>query len=365
MSSGRDLVDLLTMTRGLNGSDLHLSVGAPPVARVDGALVPLGDELLEPKECREFIMSVLTESERSRLEKNWELDFALQIRDVGRFRGNAHFSRGNLEAAFRYVPSEVPDLETLGHGPTVRDFCRARQGLVLVTGMAGAGKSTTLAAMTAQILNERNGVVTTIEDPIEFTFPHATSLIKQRQIGMDTQDFAKALKAAVRQDVDVVVVSEMRDQESVAAALTAAETGHLVISTLHSRGSIGSLDRMVDIFPAAQQPQIITQLAGTLVGIVHQKLLPRADIPGRVMASEVMVLTPALSAVIRDHRFEQIYGLMQVSAVHGMHTMDNSLLHLLKGGFISLENALLHARDVALLKADFQEWLRTTERAKR
>lgn len=359
----RDLVDLLTMTRGLNGSDLHLSVGAPPVARVDGVLIPLADEILDAKVCRDHIMSVLTESERSRLEKNWELDFALQVRDVGRFRGNAHFSRGNLEAAFRYVPSEVPDLETLGHGPTVKEFCRAKQGLILVTGMAGTGKSTTLAAMTSQILAERNAVVTTIEDPIEFTFPHANSLIKQRQIGADTHDFAKALKAAVRQDVDVIVVSEMRDQESVAAALTAAETGHLVISTLHSRGSVGSLDRVVDIFPADQQPQIITQLAATLVGVVHQKLLIRADTAGRVMASEVMVMTPALAAVIRDHRFEQIYGLMQVSAVHGMHTMDNSLLHLLKGGFISLEDAMQHARDGLLLKADFQDWLRSTERA--
>lgn len=364
MSTSRDLIDLLTMTRELDGSDLHLSIGAPPVARVNGSLVPLGTEPMEAKECREQLMSVLTESERARLEKNWELDFALQLRGVGRFRGNAHFSRGNLEAAFRYVPSSVPDLQSLGHGPNVQDFCRARQGLVLVTGMAGAGKSTTLAAMTAQILAERSSVVTTIEDPIEFTFEHADSLIKQRQIGTDTQDFAKALRAAVRQDVDVIVVSEMRDQESVAAALTAAETGHLVISTLHSRGTVGSLDRMVDIFPAAQQPQIITQLSGTLVGMVHQKLLPRADVTGRAMASEVMVMTPALSAVIREHRFEQIHGLMQVSAVHGMHTMDDSLLHLLKGGFISLENAMLHARDVALLKSNFQEWLRSTQRAK-
>jgi twitching motility protein PilT len=365
MSSRRDLVDLLTMTRGLNGSDLHLTVGAPPVARVDGVLVPLGDEVLDPKECREFIMSVLTETERAKLEKNWELDFALQVRGAGRYRGNAHFSRGNLEAAFRFVPSEVPDLESLGHGAVVKEFSRARQGLVLVTGQAGAGKSTTLAAMTAQILAERASVVTTIEDPIEFTFEHSGGLIKQRQLGTDTQDFPKALRAAVRQDVDVIVVSEMRDQESVAAALTAAETGHLVISTLHSRGSIGSLDRMVDIFPAAQQPQIITQLAGTLVGIVHQKLLPRADAPGRVMASEIMVMTPALSAVIREHRFEQIYGLMQVSAVHGMHTMDNSLLHLLKGGFISLEDALMHSRDTALLKSDFQDWLRATKSSKK
>lgn len=365
MTPGYDLVDLLTLTRQLGGSDLHLSIGAPPVARVDGILTPLSDEPLEAKRCRELVLAVLTETERSRLEKEWELDFAIQVRDIGRYRGNAHYSRGNLEAAFRYVPAEVADLKTLGHGPIVEEFCRSRQGLILVSGIAGAGKSTTLAAMTSQILQERRAVVTTIEDPIEFTFPHAGSLIKQRQIGVDTHDFANALKAAVRQDVDVIVVSEMRDQESIAAALTAAETGHLVISTLHSRSSVASLDRVVDIFPAAQQPQVITQLASALVGIVNQKLLPRADIPGRVMASEVLVMTPALSSTIRDHRFEQIYGLMQVGTVHGMHTMDSSLYHLLTNGFITFEDALLHARDPATMREDFKDWLRAQGKTKR
>ncbi len=365
MASAYDLVDLLTMTRQLGGSDLHLSVGSVAVARVDGVLTALSEEPMEAKRCRELIMAVLTESERSRLEKEWELDFAIQLQEVGRFRGNAHFSRGHLEAAFRFVPSTVPDLASLGHGPSVEEFCRARQGLVLVTGMAGAGKSTTLAAMTSQILQERRGIVTTIEDPIEFTFAHAGSLIKQRQIGIDTHDFAHALRAAVRQDVDVIVVSEMRDQESVAAALTAAETGHLVIATLHTRSAVGSLDRVVDIFPPAQQPQIITQLSAALVGIVNQKLLPRADAAGRVMASEVLVMTPALAAVVRDHRFEQAYGLLQVGSVHGMHTMDSSLYHLLTGGYITIEDALLHARDAAALREDYKEWLREQSRAQR
>lgn len=361
--SGYDLVDLLTLTRQLGGSDLHLSIGAPPVARIDGVLTPISEEAMEAKRCRELVLAVLTETERSRLEKDWELDFAIQVRDIGRFRGNAHYSRGNLEAAFRYVPAEVPALDTLGHGPTVEEFCRARQGLILVTGMAGAGKSTTLAAMTSQILKERRGVITTVEDPIEFTFAHAGSLIKQRQIGIDTHDFAAALKAAVRQDVDVIVVSEMRDQESIAAALTAAETGHLVISTLHTRSAVGSLDRVVDIFPPAQQPQIITQLSSALVGVVNQKLLPRADAPGRVMASEVMVVTPAIAAIIRDHRFEQLYGLMQVGTVHGMHTMDSSLYHLLTHGYITAEDALIHARDPAAMREDFKVWLREQNKA--
>lgn len=365
MSSGYDLIDLLVLTRQLGGSDLHLSIGAPPLARVDGILTPLSEDRVEAKRCRELLLAVLTETERARLEKEWELDFAIQVRDVGRFRGNAHFSRGNLEAAFRFVPSEAPLLANLGHGATVEDFCRARQGLILVTGMAGAGKSTTLAAMTSVILKERRAVVTTIEDPIEFTFEHAGSLIKQRQIGIDTHDFSSALKAAIRQDVDVIVVSEMRDQESVAAALTAAETGHLVISTLHTRSAVGSLDRVIDIFPPAQQPQITTQLASSLVGIINQKLLPRADQPGRVMASEVMVMTPALSAIVRDHRFEQLYGLMQVGAIHGMHTMDSSLYHLLTNGFITAEDALLHARDPHALKQDFKDFLKAQEKARR
>lgn len=365
MTPGYDLVDLLTLTRQLGGSDLHLSIGAPPVARIDGTLTPISDSPMESARCRELVLAVLTETERARLEKDWELDFAIQVRDIGRFRGNAHYSRGNLEAAFRYVPSEVPDLKTLGHGTIVEELCRARQGLILVTGMAGAGKSTTLAAMTAQILEERRGVVTTIEDPIEFTFQHAGSLIKQRQIGIDTRDFANALRAAVRQDVDVIVVSEMRDQESVAAALTAAETGHLVISTLHTRSAVGSLDRVVDIFPPAQQPQIITQLSSALVGVINQKLLPRADVPGRVMASEVLVMTPATSAIVRDHRFEQLYGLIQVGTVHGMHTMDSSLYHLLTNNFITAEDAILHARDPAAMKEDFKEFLRQQSKTRR
>ena len=195
--------------------------------------------------------------------------------------------------------------------------------------------------------------------------PHHETADWAMQIGIDTHDFANALKAAVRQDVDVIVVSEMRDQESIAAALTAAETGHLVISTLHTWSAVGTLDRVVDIFPPAQQPQIITQLASALVGVVNQKLLPRADAPGRVMASEVMVMTPALAAIIRDHRFEQLQGLIQVGAVHGMHTMDSSLYHLLTNDFITAEDALLHARDPGELKEDFKEFLRAQEKARR
>jgi twitching motility protein PilT len=358
----RDILDYLSATREHGGSDLHLTTGAPPAARIDGKLTPLEDVDFDGPHIRELIMAILTDTQRARLEKDWELDFALNVEGVGRFRGNAHFARGNVEAAFRYVPNEAPELDSLGHSPQVAEFCKATQGLVIVTGMTGTGKSTTLAAMTRRILETRSNMVVTVEDPIEFTFEHKYGLIKQRQIGHDTHSFPAALRSAMRQDVDVIVVSEMRDQESIAAALTAAETGHLVISTLHTRSCVGALDRIVDVFPAQQQPQIITQLAGALIGVISQRLFARLDGPGRIMASEVMVVNGGIQAAIRDHRFEQVYSLMQVGASSGMHTFDDSLLHLAVNGHLSLDEALLNARSPDTLKQEFQNRLRLQTR---
>ena len=354
----RDILDYLSATREHGGSDLHMTVGAPPAARIDGKLVPLEDYDVEPQRCRELIMAILTDTQRAKLEKDWELDFALNVENVGRFRGNAHIVRGNVEAAFRYIPAEAPELESLGHSETVANFCKATHGLLLLTGVTGTGKSTTLAAMTRRILETRSNIVVTVEDPIEYAFEHKYGLVKQRQIGHDTHSFPAAIRAALRQDVDVLIISEMRDQESIAAALTAAETGHLVISTLHTRSSVGALDRIVDVFPANQQPQVITQLAGALIGVVSQRLFPRADAPGRVMASEVMVVNDAIRAAIHDHRFEQVYSLMRVGAASGMHTFDDSLLHLCSSGHLPLDEALLHARNPDTLQAEFQEFLR-------
>ena len=361
----RDILDYLSATREHGGSDLHLTTGAPPAARIDGRLTPLEDMNFDGPHIRELIMAILTDTQRARLEKDWELDFAVNVEGVGRFRGNAHIARGNIEAAFRYVPNEAPELDSLGHSPQVAEFCKATQGLVIVTGMTGTGKSTTLAAMTRRILETRSNMVITVEDPIEFTFDHKYGLIKQRQIGHDTHTFPAALRAALRQDVDVIVVSEMRDQESIAAAITAAETGHLVISTLHTRSCVGALDRIVDIFPAQQQPQIITQLAGALIGVISQRLFARADAEGRVMASEVMVVNGAIQAAIRDHRFEQVYSLMQIGASSGMHTFDDSLLHLAVNGFLSLDEALLNARQPETLQTEFQNRLRIQAQAKK
>ena len=340
-----DLFDYLRMTREMEGSDLHVTVGAPPAARLHGKLEPLGEFDLDPDSTRDLIFGVLTEAQRAKLEKEWELDFALQMRDVGRFRGNAHFTRGNVEAAFRYIPDRIPDLSELGHSETVEEFCRKPQGLVLVTGITGSGKSTTLAAMVKRISEQRSCVIITIEDPVEFVFPHAYGIVKQRQVGQDTHSFSAALRSALRQDPDVILVSEMRDLETIRTAVTAAETGHLVLATLHTQDAPRALDRLVDVFPPEQQPQILAQLANCLVGIIAQKLLPRQDSEGRLLATEVLVTNNGIRACMREKKWEQIPGLMEVGRQDGMHTFDASLAHLAAGGYITLEEALTHARD--------------------
>ncbi len=354
----RDITDYLTMTREKGGSDLHLVVGAPPAARIHGILEPLESYDLDPAACKAMLLAILTEPQRAKLEREWELDFALNIDSLGRFRANVHFCRGNLEGAFRYIPHEIPDIKSLGHSERVEEFCRARQGLVLVTGMTGMGKTTTLAAMTRRISEERSCVIVTIEDPIEYVFDHRYGIVKQRQIGQDTHSFSAALRSAMRQDPDVIVVSEMRDTETMAAAITAAETGHLVIATIHTIDAPKALDRIVDSFPAAQQAQIITQVANSLVGVISQRLIPRSDKPGRVMASEIMVANTAIQAVIREHRFEQIGGLMQIGSYAGMHTFDDSVSHLLVNGYISFEEAMANCRDREFVKEQLQASLR-------
>ena len=351
----RDIIEYLTLTRQMSGSDLHLAVGVPPATRVNGVLQPLEEAELSPETCRELVYSVLSQSQRARLEADFDLDFALTVRDVGRFRGNAHFCRGNVEAAFRFVPHEVPDLASLGHGSTVEQICDSRAGLVLITGMAGMGKTTTMAAMAKRILAARSGVMVTIEDPIEFVLQHSYALVKQRQIGDDAKSFSAALRSALRQDPDTIIVGEMRDLETIQLALTAAETGHLVISTLHAIDAPKALDRLVDVFPADQQAQIRAQLANALVAILSQRLLSRADAPGRVLASEILRVNDAVRTVIREGRVERLVGLLQIGAHEGMHTIDDSLAHLAVNGHVALDDALAHARDPEFIK---QAWAR-------
>lgn len=346
-----DLLDYLRIVKDNEGSDLHLTVGMPPLMRHDGSLRPIGEETLSAERCRDLIVNLLSERQRADLEKTWELDFALQVDGIGRFRGNAHYNRGTVQAAFRLITDEVPSMAELGHRPVVQSLCELREGLVLVTGVTGSGKSTSLAAMVEYISRRRSGVIISIEDPIEYIFKHAKSIVKQREIGADTQSFSMALRQALRQDPDVILVSELRDLETIRTAITAAETGHLVISTLHTIDAAKTLDRLIDVFPGDQQPQVIAQLANALKGVISQRLLPHAQGLGRVLASEVLIMNHATRAVLRSRKFEQLPGLMQIGSNQGMHTLDESLADLVLAEQITLDEALAHARDPQTLEA--------------
>ncbi len=341
----KDLVEYLSETVRRGGSDLHLSVNAPPMARVNGTLQPLEAFPLATEHCRQLILSVINDQQRARLEEDWELDFAISIEGLGRFRGNAHYNRHFLEAAFRHIPDAIPDLQNLGHSPIVENLCRLREGLILVTGITGSGKSTTLASMVKRISEQRSGVIISIEDPIEYVFQHSMSIVKQREIGKDTHSFSAALRHSLRQDPDVILVSEMRDLETISTAITASETGHLVLSTLHTMDAPKSLDRIIDAFPADQQDQIVAQLANALQAVVSQRLIPRKDGQGRVLVSEVMIMNHGIRACLRQRRFEQIIGLMEIGQADGMRSIDDSLIELLLQNLISDEEALANARD--------------------
>jgi twitching motility protein PilT len=340
-----DLVELLAATIEARGSDLHLSTDVPPMARVHGSLVPLSDRALTADFCRQLVMGAINEEQRARLEEHWELDFALQIAGLGRFRANAHYSRGALEAAFRHIPERIPELEELGHRPAVQQLCELERGLILVTGITGSGKSTTMASMIQHISRQRDGVIITMEDPVEYVFQNARSVVKQREVGSDTKSFISALRHVLRQDPDVILVGEMRDRETISATITAAETGHLVISTLHTIDAPKAIDRVIDAFPADQQPQIISQLANALEAVVSQRLLPREDGNGRVVATEILMANNGVRASIREQRWEQLVGLIEIGRKDGMHTIDKDLARLYLDGWISKEEAISNARD--------------------
>ncbi|MGI8603501.1 MAG: type IV pilus twitching motility protein PilT [Verrucomicrobiales bacterium] len=358
----RDIIEYLAQTRELDGSDLHLTVGAPPAARVHGELKPLEEFELSPEQCKTLIYDVLSEAQRARLEANYDLDFALQVQNVGRFRGNALYSRGFVEAAFRFVPATIPTLRELGHVPIVEGLSQARSGFILITGMAGMGKTTTLAALAKRILGERSCVMVTIEDPVEYLLEHNIGIVRQRQVGDDVLSFPAALRSALRQDPDIIVVGEMRDHESISLALTAAETGHLVLSTLHSTDAPTALDRLIDAFPGDQQSQIRSQIANSLVAIVSQRLMPRQDASGRVLASEILIANAAVRSVIREGRSERLTSLIQIGSQEGMHTLDESLAHLLLHGHISYENAMANARDPDFVNNSLQAHLQQQEK---
>lgn len=346
-----DIIEILAGAVRAGASDIHLCAGRQPSMRVRGSIKPCGERPLSRQECREVILGLLTESQRTRLERDLELDFGLQAEGSGRFRGNAHFSRGALEATFRFIPEGIPSIGELGHRPSIVQLCDLSRGLVLVTGMTGSGKTTTLASMIRRISEQRDGVIVTIEDPIEFYFKSDRSLIKQRELGSDTKSFHEALRHVLRQDPDVIMVGEMRDSETVRAALTAAETGHLVLATLHTNDAPQALDRIVDCFPGDEQNQILGQLANSLAAVVAQRLVPSEDGSGRVMVSELLTNNSAIAACIRDHRFEQIVGLMEIGRKDGMHTFDDVLEELYLAGRISKEEAVAGARNASRIEA--------------
>ncbi|RKZ02094.1 MAG: type IV pili twitching motility protein PilT [Candidatus Hydrothermota bacterium] len=342
--------DLLKAMVERRASDLHIIAGLPPFLRVDQKLVPLVDRPLAPSETRSLIYSVLTDNQKKRLETELELDFAISIEGVSRFRANAYWQKGTLAAAIRRIPIRIPTPEKLGLPPVVSGLAQKSQGLVLVTGPTGSGKTTTLASLINKINNERSVHIITIEDPIEYVFVPKLAIISQREVEQDTQSFARALKFALRQDPDVIMVGEMRDVETIAAALTAAETGHLVLATLHTYSAIESINRIIDVFPAHQQAQIRTQLAQVVEAVIAQRLLPRASGKGLALAVEVMIATPAIRTLIRESRIHEIYGVIQTSQRYGMRTMNMSLIELYRKGEISWQTALLASPNPEELK---------------
>ena len=331
-----DFADLLLDVLERRASDLHITSGAQPSIRVRGRLIPLEEyPKLLPADTREIIYGILTNDQRQRLETDWQIDFAYSIPGRARFRVNAYFQRSSLGAAFRLIPSIITPIDDLGLPPVVHDFCKKPRGFVLVTGPTGSGKSTSLASMIDEINETREQHIMTVEDPIEFLHGHKKCLVNQRELGSDAQSFAMALKAALRQDPDVILVGEMRDLETIHTALTAAETGHLVFATLHTQDAPQSIDRMIDVFPAHQQQQVRVQLSVALQGVVTQTLLPTADGSGRAVACEVLVPTPAVRNLIREGKTHQIYSTMQTGAAYGMQTMDTALATLVRAGKIS------------------------------
>jgi twitching motility protein PilT len=322
-------------------SDLHMTTGLPPMARLHGELRPIpGYRKLFPKDLQELVYAILTQKQREMFEERLELDVSYSLPGKARFRVNVFQQRDALGTVMRAIPFEIKSLDDLGLPQSVKEFANMRRGLVLVTGITGSGKSTTLASLVDIINAARSEHIMTVEDPIEFLHRHKRSIVNQREIGTDTHSFANALKHVLRQDPDVILVGEMRDLETISTALTAAETGHLVFATLHTQDAPQSIDRVIDVFPPHQQQQIRVQLASTIAGVVSQQLLPTPDGKGRALAAEVLFATPAVRNLIREGKTHQIYTSMQAGGKFGMQVMDQHLAELVKKGKVNYETAL-------------------------
>jgi twitching motility protein PilT len=327
-------------------SDLHITAGERPKLRIDGQIVnSAADVVLTPRDTLAVAYSILTEVQKKRFETEDELDFSFGIANLSRFRGNVYKQRGCVSMAIRQIPYSIQTFDELGLPPIVERLAEKPRGLVLVTGPTGSGKSTTLAAMVDKINHEQRGHILTVEDPIEFVHRHQGCIINQREVGADTRSFAAALKYALRQDPDVVLIGEMRDLETIAAALTIAETGHLALATLHTNSAAETINRIIDVFPPSQQSQVRAQLSFVLEGVITQQLLARSTGGGRVVACEVMICTPAVRACIRDDKVHQIYSIMQAGKKFGMQTLNDALYQLYLQSEVSLEDCLQHSSD--------------------
>ncbi|MGQ9455206.1 MAG: type IV pilus twitching motility protein PilT [Armatimonadota bacterium] len=330
--------DLLREATERGASDLHLTVGLPPVVRIDGALTHLNYQPLSPGDTQRLIYDILTTDQVQHFEAVHELDFSYGVRGVGRFRVNVYKQRGSVGAALRSIPDRIPTYEQLNLPSVLRELSRRTSGLILVTGPTGSGKSTTIACMIDTINAERPVHIMTIEDPIEYLHRHKKGMVNQRELGTDTDSFANALRAVLREDPDVILIGEMRDLETIQAALTLSETGHLVFGTLHTRNAPQTIDRVIDVFPPHQQEQIRVQLSNTLEAVIAQQLMPRIG-GGRIVALEILVATSAVRNLIREGKTHQIYSAIETGAQYGMLTMDKSLASLYRNGIISLEEA--------------------------
>ena len=339
-----NLRELLEQMVQMNASDLHLTVGTPPVVRVDGKLQRLNQDMLTAEQTKKLAYSMLNEKQKLKFEQNWELDFSFGIENMSRFRCNIFMQRGNVAVALRQIPYKVKTFEELGLPKVIAEFAKLPRGLVLVTGPTGSGKSTTLASVIDKINKERPVHIITVEDPIEYLHRHQTALINQREVFADTPSFSSALKYALREDPDVVLVGEMRDLETIESALSISETGHLAFATLHTNSAAESINRIIDVFPTNQQEQIRVTLSFTLQAVVSQTLIPKIG-GGRCLALEILVVTPAIRAIIRDDKIHQIYSMLQSGQKYGMRTMNQSLAELYTTGKITLNDAMSYSHN--------------------
>ncbi|WP_070120823.1 type IV pilus twitching motility protein PilT [Bacillus marinisedimentorum] len=334
------LNNLLRAAYELQASDLHLTIGVPPIMRINGVLKKYGKESLQPEDTEAMARAAIPEHQWDDFQQAREFDFSYSIAGVSRFRINAYYQRSCISMAVRIVPTAIPAIEELHMPPVLKEMVSKPQGLLLVTGPTGSGKSTTLAAMIDHLNQTANKHIITLEDPIEYLHRHGSCIIDQREIGFDTNKFANGLRAALRQDPDVILVGEMRDLETISTAITAAETGHLVLGTLHTSGAPATIDRIIDVFPPNQQAQIRVQLASVLVGIISQRLFAISDGSGRRAATEILTNTPAVANLIRNEKIHQIQNVMQTSRTAGMHTFGSSVKELMDSGMITREAAL-------------------------